>query len=103
MGFIAAGGKAGPGRDIPHVLQNGTLPKNDLRASWVSMELNVVGTRVIGTVDGHVVGTVDDDTFHKGMVAVGSGWNEAYFDDFGVSADPHTLQRPPLLQNVVYA
>ena len=48
----------------------------------------VVGNVVSGSVDGNVVGSVTDTkgTYAYGMVAVGSGWHVAYYDNFSVSA-----------------
>ena len=98
--FLAAGGKAGPMRDIPHVLSHGSLlsmPSGletlnaaheplELGGTWLTLKLDVNGTKLTGTVDGVVVGTVDDATFSHGMAAIGCGWHQAYFDDFFVSA-----------------
>ena len=57
---------------------------------WHTLQLDLVGTKVTGTVDGKMVGQVNDinATFTHGMVAVGSGWHVAYFDNFSVAAKP---------------
>lgn len=56
--------------------------------TWHTLKLELVGKQVTGTVDGVVVGTVADThaTYTHGMVAIGSGWHLAYFDNFTVDA-----------------
>jgi len=56
--------------------------------TWHTLKLELVGKQVTGTVDGKVVGTVTDTnaTYTHGMVAIGSGWHIAYFDNFTVNA-----------------
>ena len=88
--FLSNGGKAYGTRDMPYVLASGSLPKStaSVGGAWHTLQLDLVGTKVTGTVDGKVVGQVNDAkaTFTHGMVAVGSGWHAAYFDNFTVSA-----------------
>ena len=57
-------------------------------STWHTLKLELVGKQVTGTVDGVVVGTVADTnaTYTHGMVAIGSGWHLAYFDNFTVDA-----------------
>lgn len=51
---------------------------------WHQLELQAVGSTVTALVDGVVVQKMSDSTYSHGMVAVGSGWHQAFFDDFAV-------------------
>ena len=53
---------------------------------WRRLRLDVIGDTVTGMVDGVQVGSVVNATLGHGMVAVGSGWHLAYFDNFTVNA-----------------
>jgi hypothetical protein len=99
--FLTKGG-SGPNpqhRDVPVVLASGPLVGSaigdahgpapgsaNVVGTWHTLRLTVHGTTVSGLVDGKQVGSVRDSTFTHGMVAVGSGWHEACFDDFVVTA-----------------
>jgi hypothetical protein len=88
--FLSNGGKSYGTRDMPYVLASGSLGEEAVVAGgrWHTLQLDLVGTKVTGTVDGKVVGQVNDRnaTFTYGMVAIGSGWHVAYFDNFTVNA-----------------
>ena len=88
--YLAAGGKADGYRDRPTLLASGTVPgkKNGpFIGSWHRLRLDVVGSVLTGSVDGTLVGSTTDAnaTFTHGMVAIGSGWHVAYFDNFAVN------------------
>jgi len=99
--FLSNGGKAYGTRDQPYVLASGKLPPaaaattspataeaTPYIGTWHTLKLELVGTQVTGTVDGKIVWTGADTkaTFTHGMVAIGSGWHLAYFDNFTVNA-----------------
>jgi hypothetical protein len=52
--------------------------------AWHTLGLSFVGTKVTATVDGATVATVTDSGSSYGMVALGSGWHRAWFDDFAI-------------------
>lgn len=74
----------------PFILASGTLDSSFDPASWHSLNLTVQGSpaRVFCTIDGVdvVQGCMVDDrnTFQNGLVLLGSGYHEAWFDDFYV-------------------
>jgi hypothetical protein len=96
--YLANGGSKGPiGRDIPTVLAHGQLsPADDADTTaaaaaaaaagkWYTLSLTVEGDSIKASVDGRVVSQVTDTKFKHGMVAIGSGWHLAYFDDFSIA------------------
>ena len=76
------------------VLKSGPLPTlgssggggGSWIGSWHRLKLTTAGSTVTGNVDGKVVGSVTNSTYTHGMVALGSGWHEAYYDNFSVTA-----------------
>lgn len=52
--------------------------------TWHTLGLAFVGTKITASFDGAVVATVTDTGSSYGMVALGSGWHRAWFDDFAV-------------------
>ena len=54
--------------------------------TWHRLKLSTVGATVTGSVDGKVVGSAHNTTYTHGMVALGSGWHEAFYDNFSVTA-----------------
>ena len=52
---------------------------------WHTLSLEVAGDSITASVDGKKVASVTDAKFQHGMVAVGSGWHLAYFDDFSIA------------------
>jgi hypothetical protein len=51
---------------------------------WHLLALSFQGTAISGSIDGNVVGRVNDVSHKSGMAGIGSGWNVASFDDFAV-------------------
>lgn len=91
--FLAEGGSPGPnGRDKPNVIATGQLPARGQRsteaAAWLTLSLEMSGSKITPSVDGKSLGTVETDTFKHGMAAVGSGWHKSYFDDFVLKPGP---------------
>ena len=87
--FLVAGGKAGPSSDLWTVLASGKTKGGAKGAGgWHKLQLKVAGSTLTGTVDGETVGSTTDasNRFAHGMIAIGSGWHEAAFDNFSVSA-----------------
>jgi hypothetical protein len=52
--------------------------------AWHHLELGFQGPTVTASIDGKNVAIVKDTVHSKGMVAIGSGWNNARFDNFAV-------------------
>ena len=89
--FLTAGGRRGPGwSELIAVVASGTLPGAAAlyTGRWHRLQLDVIGNTLTGTVDGKVAGVYTDEQsrFTHGMVAIGSGWHVAYFDNFTVNA-----------------
>ena len=53
---------------------------------WHKLALRFAGRHITALIDGAEVKTLEDRTFDTGMAALGSGWNNAMFDDFTVRA-----------------
>ena len=68
------------------VLASGPLEQGTWIKHWHRLKLSPVGATVTGSVDGKVVGSVHNATYTHGMVALGSGWHEAFYDNFTVTA-----------------
>ena len=56
------------------------------------MRLDVIDDIITATVDGVQVGTVVNGTLTHGMVALGSGFHSAYFDNFTVNATQSVIE-----------
>ena len=89
--FLTAGGRRGPGwSELITVVASSTLPGAAAlyTGRWHRLQLDVIGNTLTGTVDGKVAGVYTDEQsrFTHGMVAIGSGWHVAYFDNFTVNA-----------------
>ena len=52
--------------------------------SWHSLGLSFKGSHIEALIDGKAVAQVEDGTQHRGMAGIGSGWNQAEFDNFAV-------------------
>jgi hypothetical protein len=50
--------------------------------TWHNLKLKFYKQYIIAEIDGKEVTSVHDGTFSRGMVAQGSGWNHARFDNF---------------------
>ena len=50
--------------------------------SWHSLKLKFIGPHIMVIIDNVKVAQVSDVTYHRGMVGLGSGWNNARFDNF---------------------
>jgi beta-galactosidase len=59
---------------------------------WHNLKLQFVGKRITAFVDSTQVGSILDVTFSNGMAGVGSGWNNAQFDNFKV--EPYSGPKP---------
>ncbi|HUY13454.1 MAG TPA: galactosylceramidase [Terriglobia bacterium] len=52
--------------------------------AWHHLSLSFRGDQIRAMLDGHLLARVQDTSHQQGMVAVGSGWNLAQFDNFQV-------------------
>ena len=70
-----------------NVLATGKIPDaSNITGTWLELKLDVKGTTITGSIADAVVGTAINSVFSHGMVAIGSGWHEAAFDDLSLSA-----------------
>lgn len=69
----------------PTPLANGTLPAPFSPAQPHALALSTNGTAVTATVNGTTLASVSSTAFAAGMVALGSGYHPAAFDDFLVA------------------
>ena len=51
---------------------------------WHVLELKFDGPKITAAIDGLQAASLEDRTYHSGMAGLGSGWNQAQFDDFNV-------------------
>jgi hypothetical protein len=51
---------------------------------WHKLLMRFIGPRVFVCIDGKKMAEIADPTFSDGMVGVGSGWNNAMYDDLSV-------------------
>lgn len=63
-------------------LASGTVPFGPRK--WHRLEMSLHGSEIEASVDGKLIAKVTDSTHSAGMVAVGSSWNHAQFDNFFV-------------------
>ncbi|MHC4418508.1 MAG: discoidin domain-containing protein [Planctomycetota bacterium] len=52
--------------------------------TWHSLKLGFSGIKIVAFIDGIQVATTRDVKYNNGMAGVGSGWNNAQFDNFKV-------------------
>ncbi len=72
------------------ILERGQSPDG---GSWRSLALRFAGSRIVASVDGTEVCSVDDETYGAGLAGLGTGWNVARFRRFEVSqVDTHRAQ-----------
>jgi hypothetical protein len=64
--------------------------------TWHKLELRFAGGRITGIADHVELASVDDWTYSRGQAGLGTGWNEALFDNFLVQ--PLTGPEPPELE-----
>ncbi len=67
-------------------LDAGTVPFAAER--WHQLALKFAGSDIVVRIDGVEVRAMNDGTFSAGMAGVGSGWNNALFDNFSVRPIP---------------
>ncbi|HXP08735.1 MAG TPA: family 16 glycoside hydrolase [Acidobacteriaceae bacterium] len=53
-------------------------------ARWHSMELTFRGSAIHAVIDGKAVADLEDHTHRRGMVGIGSGWDQTAFDNIDV-------------------
>jgi hypothetical protein len=56
--------------------------------TWHRLRLRFASTNIKAFIDDKLVANLADDTYPCGMIAVGSGWHKAQFDNVSVRADP---------------
>merc|ERR1712232_389538 len=77
-------------RDGAVVLARGVPDKTT--GYWHRLMLDMRGAWITAMVDGSPPVTVSDNSYASGMVALTSGWGEAYFDNFTIGdADPDIM------------
>ena len=64
------------------VLASGTVPFG--ADHWHRLALKFLGRTVAASIDGAVVAAVEDNAYNTGMAGLGTGWNNAMFDNFFV-------------------
>merc|ERR1712217_662998 len=70
------------------VLKSGKLVRD---GDWHTLSLKMVGSMVTASMDSKVLATVSDAIFPRppntrfGMMALATGWHQAYFDNFKVA------------------
>ena len=52
--------------------------------AWHTLKLKFIGTNIIAFINDVQVGYICDTTYSSGMAGIGSGWNNARFDNFVV-------------------
>ncbi len=55
--------------------------------TWHNLRLAFAGTQIKAFIDDTLVANLTDDTYPSGMIAIGSGWHRARFDNVAVRAD----------------
>jgi hypothetical protein len=63
-------------------LASGKVPFS-LKA-WHHLALVFKGSAIQASIDGASVASVTDETHKKGMAGIGTGWNQAQFDNFSI-------------------
>ena len=84
--LIAFGSDALPGTKLK-TLRRQRLPAGFDVQDWHSLELSFSGSKISVAVDGGSAWStsVTDHTFDSGMAGIGSGWNQAYYDELKVT------------------
>lgn len=59
-----------------------------LQGGWHQVTLEAVGDQLSARVDDQLLTTTSDSTWSQGWAAIGSGWHEAFFDDFSLEQIP---------------
>lgn len=70
----------------PAALANGTLPAPFSANASHALSLSTVGPVVSASVDGATLANVSSSAYVAGMVALGSGYHPAAFDNFALEA-----------------
>jgi hypothetical protein len=52
--------------------------------TWHHLALAFRGSAIQASIDGASVASVTDETHKKGMAGIGTGWNQAQFDNFAI-------------------
>lgn len=76
------------------VLASGTLAGMTAN-TWHNLKLSFNGSTIKASIDGTVLATVTNSTRSAGMVGLGSGWNNAQFDNLLVAAPSGPTATPP--------
>jgi hypothetical protein len=58
-----------------------------VKGQWHHLQFNCSGEQLTVLLDHKKIASLNDDTFKSGMVALATGWNTAYFDNFEVKAE----------------
>ena len=61
-------------------------PLADGLGEWHRLGLAFLGSTVEASMAGQVVASVENSTFARGMVVLGSGWHHAAFDNFSITS-----------------
>jgi hypothetical protein len=54
-------------------------------AQWHRLQLEFRSSRIVASVDGQQLASVEDSTHARGMIALGTQWDRVQFDDLRVS------------------
>jgi hypothetical protein len=52
---------------------------------WVTLKMTFDGKSITPSIGGAALPAVTDEKWSAGMVGLGSGWNQAWFDDVSVA------------------
>ncbi len=66
------------------ILAHGRFPAN--RSRWRKMALLFRGNRISALLDGKVLASIQDSAHAHGMFGIGTGWNQAQFDDVAITS-----------------
>ena len=80
-------------REVQNVIASGKLARRPELGEVIDLRIEFSGNTILASVNGTNLPAVHDDTFSHGMVALGSGWNRASFDDVLISNAPPILPR----------
>ena len=76
------------GNDAGFVLASGPMTEID---EWSRLSLAFLGSTIQVSIGGRVVATELNSSFARGMVVIGSGWHEAFFDNFTLNGRSQNL------------
>jgi len=68
-----------------NTIASGNLPSVIHVNEWHTYKISFQGTTIKTYLDNIQLNSVTDNTYGYGMVAIGSGWHEAYFDNFSIT------------------